>query len=98
MVSGVREITTMKMDIEKFKKVIRSEKLPVVFSSHQFIQEYCNLFEEDYIRNLSPERGGYRKLHGPIGSYLSTESASPKRSENNKLRWDVTRSFAAAHL
>ena len=30
--------------------------------------------------------------------YLSTESASPKRSENNKLRWDVTRSFAAAHL
>lgn len=60
----------MKMDIEKFKKVIRSEKLPVRFSSQQFIQEYCNLFEEDYIRNLSPERGGYRKLHGPIGSYL----------------------------
>lgn len=60
----------MKMDIEKFKKVIRSERLPLIFSSQAFIQEYRNLFEEDYIGNLSNVRGGFRKLHGPIGSYL----------------------------
>ena len=60
----------MKMDIEKFRKVIKSKKLLKQFSSQDFIQVYRDLYEEDYIGNLSPERGGFRKLHGPIGSYL----------------------------
>ena len=60
----------MKMNIENFKKVIANEKLPKEFTSHQFLQVYRDMFEEEYIEYLSKERGGFRKLHGPIGSYL----------------------------
>ena len=60
----------MKMDIEKFKKVVENEKLPKVFSSHDFLQMYRKIFEEDYIKNIPAGAGGFRKLHGPIGSYL----------------------------
>ena len=60
----------MKMDIEKFKKVINDEKLPSVFSSQEFLQMYRKKFEEEYIKNTPKEKGGFRKLHGPICSYL----------------------------
>lgn len=58
----------MKMKIENFKRVIK--KMPDQFSSQDFIQEYRNLFEEDYTKNLPVGKGSFRKLHGPIGSYL----------------------------
>ena len=60
----------MKMDIKKFKKVVDSKKLKTPFSSQDFIQVYRDLFEEDYTKNLPVGKGGFRKLHGPIGSYL----------------------------
>lgn len=65
----------MKMDVAKFKKVIDSNKLPKVFNSHEFLQMYRRMFEEDYIKNTPPEKGGFRKLHGPIGSYLRRKEA-----------------------
>ena len=60
----------MEMNIDDFQKVINNEKLPKEFTSHQFLQVYRDMFEEEYITNLPTERGGFRKLHGPIGSYL----------------------------
>ena len=58
------------MDIEKFKQVVNSKKLSKQFSSQDFIKVYRDLFEEDYTKNLPVGKGGFRKLHGPIGSYL----------------------------
>ena len=60
----------MKMDMKKFQAVIDSKKLPVEFTSHEFLQVYTDMFEEDYTRNISAGKGAFRKLHGPIGSYL----------------------------
>ena len=60
----------MTMDIEKFKKVINSNKLSVIFSSQDFIKVYRDLFEEDYTKNISVGKGSFRKLHGPMASYL----------------------------
>lgn len=60
----------MTMDIEKFKKVINSKKLSEIFSSQDFLQVYCDLFEEDYTKNISVGKGSFRKLHGPMASYL----------------------------
>ncbi len=60
----------MRMDIEKFKQVVNSKKLPKQFSSQDFIKVYRDLFEEDYTGNISAGKGSFRKLHGPIGSYL----------------------------
>ena len=28
------------------------------------------MFEEDYIKNMPVGKGGFRKLHGPMASYL----------------------------
>ena len=58
------------MNIDFFQKVIENEKLPNEFTSHQFLQVYRDMFEEEYIENLPIGKGGFRKLHGPIGSYL----------------------------
>lgn len=58
------------MDIEKFKIVIKSKKLSVRFSSQDFIKVYRDLFEEDYTNNISVGKGSFRKLHGPMVSYL----------------------------
>lgn len=60
----------MKMDIEKFQEVIDNDELPNIFNTHEFLQMYRRMFEDDYIRNTPAENGGFRKLHGPIGSYL----------------------------
>ena len=60
----------MTMDIEKFKKVINSNKLSVIFSSQDFIKVYRDLFEEDYTKNISVGKGSFRKLHAPMASYL----------------------------
>lgn len=58
------------MDIEKFKKVVNSKKLSVRFSSQDFIKVYRDMFEEDYTKNISAGKGSFRKLHGPMASYL----------------------------
>ena len=60
----------MTMDIEKFKKVVNSKKLSVRFSSQDFIKVYRDMFEEDYTKNISAGKGSFRKLHGPMASYL----------------------------
>lgn len=60
----------MTMDIRKFQEVIDSKKLSVRFSSQDFIKVYRDLFEEDYTKNISVGKGSFRKLHGPMASYL----------------------------
>lgn len=60
----------MIMDIEKFKKVIKSKNLSDKFSSQDFIKVYRDMFEEDYTKNISVGKGSFRKLHGPMASYL----------------------------
>ena len=60
----------MIMDIEKYKKVIKSKKLSDKFSSQDFIKVYRDMFEEDYTKNISVGKGSFRKLHGPMASYL----------------------------
>ena len=60
----------MTMDVRKFQEVINSKKLSVRFSSQDFIKVYRDLFEEDYTRNISVGKGSFRKLHGPMVSYL----------------------------
>lgn len=64
------ENIAMIMDIEKFKKVIKSKKLSDKFSSQDFIKVYRDMFEEDYTKNISVGKGSFRKLHGPMASYL----------------------------
>ena len=60
----------MIMDIEKFQKVINSKKISKRFSSQDFIKVYRDMFEEDYTKNISAGKGSFRKLHGPMASYL----------------------------
>ena len=60
----------MIMDIEKFQKVINSKKLSKRFSSQDFIKVYRDMFEEDYTKNISAGKGSFRKLHGPMASFL----------------------------
>ena len=60
----------MIMDIEKFQEVINSKKLSKRFSSQDFIKVYRDMFEEDYTKNISVGKGSFRKLHGPMASYL----------------------------
>ena len=60
----------MIMDIEKFKKVIKSKKLSDKFSSQDFIKVYRDMFEEDYTKNMPVGKGSFRKLHGSMASYL----------------------------
>ena len=64
------EVIVMKMDIKKFKKVIKSKKLSNEFTSQDFIKVYRDLFEDDYTKNIPTGRGSFRKLHGPMASYL----------------------------
>ena len=59
----------MKMDFDKFKMVVDSKKLSSEFCSQDFLSVYRELFEEDYIEKAA-EKSSFRKLHGPIGSYL----------------------------
>ena len=60
----------MIMDIEKFQEVINSKKLSKRFSSQDFIKVDRDMFEEDYTKNISVGKGSFRKLHGPMASYL----------------------------
>ena len=60
------------MDEQQFTQVI--ELLPNKFSSHLFIEKFIQEYEADYIRELVPERGGFRKLNSEIGRFLSTHS------------------------
>jgi len=60
----------MTMDIKKFQEVINNKKLSKRFSSQDFIKVYRDMFEEDYTKNISVGKGSFRKLHGPMASYL----------------------------
>lgn len=60
------------MNEQQFTQVLGL--LPNEFSSHDFIEKYIQEFEEDYIRALVPERGGFRRLNSAIGRFMSTHS------------------------
>lgn len=50
-----------------------------LFSSHDFIQEYCRLYETEYIDWLLDYRGtnmAFQTVHGLIGRYLSEHNSS----------------------
>lgn len=65
----------MKENIKSIESLINSSKLKPIFSSHDFIENFCSSFETDYIEMLNEYKGSGNALqtvHGQIARLLST--------------------------